>query len=335
MTGRNAIRVGQAFGTLIAIAIIIAYAMLRDALEVTADDADHNVLVWYYDADAAPGQHLHGRAWIDGIAATISHVNVGYYGDRIGGDDCAGDCRASTVDFDFTLPADVRDTNKLDIEVVTYPTYDRVGFIRSLSITTPTISALRRLGKAGLAAALLAVQAVLLFVIKRRALRRATEPSPFWLLPIVVAGYVGFVPLMIDATRLNGATFDAIALAAWALGAYALGERLNRRIGLVRYAAVQMLVDMPATEAFRGAAVTAPIRPVDDLIDAWSALGLTVRRAGRELIVTGPGKRFAVVEVPASESVGGEPLVFRSSDGEYAELLVASASNILGELRIE
>ena len=143
------------------------------------------------------------------------------------------------------------------------------------------------------------------------------------------------MPLVIDAARLHGVWFDAVALAAWAAGAYAVADRLNRRIGFTRYEVVQLMVDVAATDAFREANVSVPIRPVDELANAWAALGLNVERAGRDLIVTGPGKRIAIARVPRSESVGGEPLWFRASDAEYAELLVASASDVLGELRFE
>ena len=95
-----------------------------------------------------------------------------------------------------------------------------------------------------------------------------------------------------------------------------------------------MLIDMAADMPFRGASMVAPIRPVEDLENVWLAVGLAVRRAGRDLIVTAPGGPFAVVPVPASASFGGEPLRFRANDSELAELMVATASNLLGEMRL-
>ena len=312
---------------------MIAYAMLGDALRLTADDANRDVLVWYYDSDAAPGQTLHGRAWVDGDANWVVGVDVVLDKAKIGVDDCPADCKASSADFDFTLPATAKTGDVLEIEVETKPGERRTGFVHRLELTSPVMSAARRAGKAGLALVLVAAQAGLLFLLARRALRRQRSPSPLWLVPVIAAGYVAFVPLAIDATRLHGVWFDGLVLAAWALAAYGIADRLNRRIGLTRYEVVQLMVDMAATDAFREANVSVPIRPVDDLANAWAALGLNVERAGHDLIVTGPGKRIAIVSVPRSESVGGEPLVMRASDAEYADLLVAAASDVLGELR--
>ena len=333
MTGRTAFRVGQAIGWVVAVAIVIGYAMLGDALRLTADDADGDVLIWFYDGDAAPGQHMQGRAWVDGDENWVVGVDVMFYGAKIGVDDCPADCQASSADFDFTIPATAKTGDELDIDVETKPGYRHTRFKRALAVTSPRMSALRRAGKAGLALAALAAQAGLLFLLARRALRRQRSPSPFWLLPVVAAGYLAFVPLAIDVTRLHGVWFDGVGLAAWAAAAYAVADRLNRRIGLARFEVVQLLHDMAGADAYREANVSVPIRPVDDLANAWAALGLNVERAGRDLIVTGPGKRIAIVHVPRSESVGGEPLVFRASDAEYADLLVAAASDVLGELR--
>jgi len=325
VTGRSAWQVGRAIGVLVAIAIVIAYAMLGEVLALTADDADHNVLVWFYDADAAPGQTLHARAWVDGVDTEVVGVKVAYYDDVLGESDDG--------DVAFTVPANARSGDELDLVVKTKPDFELTSFKRVLDVTSPVMSALRRAGKAGLALVLLAVQAVLLFGIQRWALRRQRVASAFWIAPVLAVGYLAFVPLAIDVTRLHGVWFDGVALAAWAAGAYAVADRLNRRIGLARYEAVQLLHDMAGTDAYRESNVSAPIRPVDDLANAWSALGLNVERAGRDLIVTGPGKRIAIVAVPRSESVGGEPLVFRASDSDYADLLVAAASDVLGELR--
>lgn len=325
MTGRSAWQVGRALGVLVAFAIVIAYAMLGDVLRLTADDIDHDVMVWFYDADAAPGQTLHARAWVDGTNTDVIGVRVAYYGDTIGESDDG--------DVAFTLPANAKSGDELDIVVKTKPDFELTSFKRVLELTSPVMSALRRAGKAGLAIVLLAIQAALLFGILRRALRRQRVASAFWLAPVLAVGYLAFVPLAIDVTRLHGVWFDGVALAAWALAAYALADRLNRRIGLARFEVVQLMVDVVATDAFRESNVSVPIKPVDDLANAWSALGLMVERAGRDLIVTGPGKRIAIVNISRSESVGGEPLVFRASDAEYADLLVAAASDVLGELR--
>lgn len=312
--------------------IVIAYAMLGEVLSLTADDVDHDVLVWYYDADAAPGQTLHGRAWVDGVNTEVVGVEVAYYGDPIGA--------SSDGDFAFTLPATAKSGDELDIVVKTKPEFELTSFKRVLTLTSPVMSALRRAGKAGLALAMLAVQAAVLFLLARRALRRQRVASAFWIAPVIAVGYLAFVPLALDITRLHGVWFDGLAVAAWTVAAYALADRLNRRLGLTRYAAVQLLVDLapgdaPAGDAFRQARVAAPIRPAEDLSNAWAALGLVVERAGGDMIVSGPGGRFAVVPVPRSESFGGEPLVFRTNDPEFADLLVAAASDVLGELRFE
>ena len=63
MTARGAYRLGQGIGALVAIGVVIAFTMLGETLRLIADDADHDVLVWFYDSDAAPGQRLTGRAW--------------------------------------------------------------------------------------------------------------------------------------------------------------------------------------------------------------------------------------------------------------------------------
>ena len=63
-------------------------------------------------------------------------------------------------------------------------------------------------------------------------MRRQADPSGFWLVPAIAAGFIAFVPLMADVTRLHGLWFDGVTLAAWWTGASWLAERMNRRIGL-------------------------------------------------------------------------------------------------------
>jgi len=334
MTARGAYRLGQGIGLLVAIVLVIAFALLGDALRLTADDADGDVLVWFYDSDAAPGQRLAGRVWVDGVSTTVVGADVKLIGEKLGVDDCPADCKSSYADFDFKIPEDVGESVTLDVSVETRPGPEWKQFKRVVPLYSRGMSALRRVGKAVLALALLGIQALLLFGLARRATRRQKDPSGFWLVPVIAAGYLGFVPLMIDALRLHGLWFDAVALAAWFAGASWLATRLDRHVGLASYAAHLMMVEMPADAPFRGAASVAAIRPIEDVENAWLAVGLTVRRAGADLIVTAPGGAFAVVPVPASASFGGEPLTFRASDPDLAELMVSAATNVLGELRI-
>lgn len=335
MTGRSAFRLGQAIGAVVVLAIVVAYAALDQILLLTADDSAGDVLIWYDDADAAPGDRLHGHVWLDG-AGWIVGVDVMMWQDKIGVDDCPADCKASSVDFDFTLPADLASPRTtVDVVVETRPGPHQVSFRRALPLHSPIGSALRRVGKAGLALLAVGVQGALLFALARRALRRQRDQSPLWLIPVVAVGFFTFVPLAAHAVRLRGLWFDGVAIVVWASATYAVADRLNRRLGLQRFAAAPILVDMPASDAFRSAAVSAPIRPVEDLVTAWTAVGLVVRRSGRDLIVTAPDGQLAIVPVPRSESVGGDPLVLRASDPEIAELMVAVASDVLGELRFE
>jgi hypothetical protein len=335
MRARAAFRLGQAIGLVVAIVIVIAYAMLGDVLRLTADQEQDDVLLWLYANDAAPGQHLQGRAWIDAPDDVwIAGVNVNADGDKIGIDDCTGDCKSHTVDFDFTVPADAHDSVMVDFDVVPRPNQDRRHFGQEIPLYSHGMSALRRIGKAGLALALLVAQAALLFLLGRRALRRGKDRSPLWLVPVAAIGLVVFVPLLIDALRLHGVWLDAVAVGAWTAAAFAIADRLNLRVGLQPYVANQLLVDVPASDPFRGAAAVAPIKPVEDVENAWLAVGLLVRRVGGALVITAPGKQIAVVPVPRSESFGGEPLAFRASHSELAELLVATASNVLGEMRL-
>jgi hypothetical protein len=55
---------------------------------------------------------------------------------------------------------------------------------------------------------------------------------------------------------------------------------------------------------------------------------------GRLPALWGDFLRFAVVPVPASESFGAEPLVFRANDDELAKAIVSAAGTVLGELRL-
>jgi hypothetical protein len=334
MTARGAYRLGQGIGLLVAIGLVIAFALLGDALRLSADDADGDVLVWFYDADAAPGQRLAGRVWVDGVATTVVGGDVKLIGQQIGVDDCPADCKASYADFDFVVPEDVGDAVTLDISVETRPGPEWKRFQRIVPLYGKGMSVLRRVGKAVLALALIGIRALLLFGLARRATRRQRDPSGFWLVPVIAVGYLAFVPLMIDATRLLGLWFDAVALAAWFTAASWLATRLDRHIGLTSFEAHLMMVEMAADAPFRGASSVAPIRPVEDVENAWLEVGLAVRRAGADLIVTAPGGAFAVVPVPASASFGGEPLRFRASDPDLAELMVSAATNVLGELRL-
>ena len=343
MTARSAFRLGQAIGSLVALAIVIVAFAWGDFLRLTADEQNRDAVVWIYDRDAAPGQTIAGRAWIE--AGEVTSVEVARWLHRNDPDrmkvELLGETfgerpLGSSLDFTFHVPDDAAPGDTLDLSIeIRREGRDIPDLTHSLTLISPGASVLRRIGKGGLAILLLGGLAALAFALKRRALRRSTEESPLWVVPAVVIGGMTFVPLVEQATRLHGWWFYGLALAAWAVAGFAIGERLNRRLGLTAYSAVPMLVDMEAHQAFRDAKVETPIRPIDDLENAWSAVGLVVRRAGRDLIVTGPGKRFAIVPVPRSETVGSEPLVLRTNDADFVDLLVASASDVLGELRVQ
>ncbi|MBV8760503.1 MAG: hypothetical protein JO257_24640 [Deltaproteobacteria bacterium] len=343
MTARSAFRLGQAIGGLVALALAIGVFAWDDVRRLTADEQNRDAAAWFYDRDAAPGQTLGGNVWVEHGA--IEHVSVYRWTARDRPDmavDTIGDVwvperqAASTQDFTFTVPADAGPGDTLDLELEIHRTRgEPIELRHAVTLISGGASALRRLGKALAALVLLGLLTAAVFGLKRRAMRRAGQESALWLVPAVGLGVLSFVPLAEQATRLHGWIFMSSALAVWTIVAFAIAERLNRRIGLVPYTAVPLLVEMAGHEAFREANVNAPIRPVGELENAWAAIGLLVRRAGRELIVTGPGRRFAVVPVPASEVVGGAPLIIRASDPEYADLLVASASDVLGEMRFE
>jgi hypothetical protein len=336
MTGPSAFRLGQGIGGLIAIGLVILYAMRGDFLRLTSDDARRNIVLWTYDRDAAPGQTLGGRAWLDSESGWIVGVNVYVGGERIAQDDCPGDCRDRWVDFAFAVPKDIEPGRRIGVEfeVITRPDDDTERFNAEVPIYSRGMSMLRRIGKGGLAIACLAAVAALVFGLKRLAIRRAREPSGLWLVPVVAAGVFTFVPLTEQATRLHGWWFVGVALAAWAAGVFTLAERFHRRIGLSTFTATPVLIETGPDGGYRGAQVTTPIKPVDDLEAAWSAAGLTARRAGSDLIITKPRGLFAVVPMPASESFGSEPLTFRANDSELAKAIVLAAGTVLGELRM-
>ncbi len=331
MTARSAFRLGQGIGTLVAIAIVVFAFAWDDVVRWTADETGDHFAAWFYDTDAAEGEVLDARVRVD--SGQLTGVRVYAHDDEIGGTIVRGPSElAASLLFEYRVPAEVGETLELTVAIHT-TRGETIRFPHRVTVISRTASALRRLAKGGLALALFAAATVLVFALKRRALRRGGQESPLWLVPVVLIGAVSFVPLAEQATRGNGPWFFAVMLAGWAAAGFALAERLNRRIGLAPYTAVPMLVDMEGHEAFRDPSVRAPIRPIADLENAWSAIGLLVRRAGRELIVTGPGGRIAVVPVPASELVGGGPLVVRASEPEFADLLIAAASDVLGELR--
>jgi len=325
----------------VAIALAIGIFAWDDFLRLTADEQNRSALAWIYDSDAAPGQTLAGRATlelgdIEGVAvydwtrrdepdASVEKLGDVWFGERHAD---------PTQNFTFTVPADAEPGATLDLDIeLLRVNGGSIDLRHRVALVSRGVSALRRTGKGILALALLAALAAAVFALKRRALKRSGEESALWSVPVVVIGGLSFVPLVEQAVRLHAWWFYGFALGASAVASFAIAERLNRRVGLALYKAVPMLVDMAAHDAFREAAVTAPIRPVDELENAWAAVGLIVRRAGRDLIVTGPGGRIAIVSVPRSESVGGEPLLFRASDPDYADLLVAAASDVLGEMR--
>lgn len=331
MKARWALRLGQGIGGLVAMAVVMVATSWASFLRMTADEQDRDLVVWSYDNDAAPGEHLDGRAWVDG--RDVRGVRVSTATTRVGGGLVVDGHPEDTLDFAFAIPRRAAPGDTLDLRIDVQTSAGTYTVTRRLTLVSRTASALRRIGKGALAIVLLGALAGIVFVVKRRALHRSCDENPLWLAPVVLLGGAWFVSLVEQATRWYGAWFYAVALAGGAAGAFAIADRLNRRIGLVRYTAVPMLVELEAQDAFRGATMRAPIRPVAELENAWSAIGLVVRRAGRELIITGPGKRIAVVPVPASRIVGGRPLVVRASEPDFAELLVSAASNVLGELR--
>ena len=330
---RSAFRLGQGIGGLVALAVVIVACSWTTFLRATADEEDRDLVVWSYDRDAARGEQLDGRAWVDG--RDVRGVMVSSGGTRVGGALVVDGHPEDTLDFAFRIPDLAAPGDTLDLRVDVFTSAGTYPVTRRLRVVSRTASALRRIGKGALAMVLLGALAAVVFVVKRRALHRGHDENPLWLAPVVLLGGIAFVPLAEQAARWHGAWFYTVALAGWAACAFAIADRLNRRIGLVRYTAVPMLVELEAHDAFRGATMRAPIRPVAELANAWSAIGLVVRRAGRELIITGPGGRIAVLRVPTSQLVGGGPLRLRASDPDFAELLVAAASNVLGELRFE
>lgn len=337
MTVRSAIRVGQGLVALVAIAMAVDLVAGDTLIRLFADEQNRNAVVWLYDRDAAPGQTIEGRAWLaDG---GLLNVDVDRWIDRdqssmqiaeLGQTFFSDGERAGS--FSFTIPANAApgDTVDLDIDVWEVGLHE-IQLRHSLTLVSRGVSVLHRFGKALLALGLLAGLATVVFALKRRALRRASEESRLWVIPAGLAGAASFVPLVEQATRLHSWGFFGAALVAWIYAGYAVAEHLNRRVGLARYTAVPLLAEM----AGRGEIASVPARPVGDLETAWAAVGLLVRCVDRELLVTGPGNRFAIVSVPASELAGDAPLRFRASSGEFADLLVASASDVLGELRIE
>jgi hypothetical protein len=337
MRARTAFRLGQGIGALVAFAILILAFAWEGFLRLTSDAESKDLVLWSYDRDAAPGQTLEGRVWSAGPNIENVYVYQQIDADHVEilGNSFAESGHASnTLDFSFKVPDNVAPGSTLAVEYEVRTATDQPDIERRIPILTRAESMLRRIGKGALAIGCWAAVIALLFLLKRRGMRRVKDPSPLWLVPVVVAGGVSFVPLLEQATRLHGSLVFGLALAAWAVVAFAVAERLNRRLGLVRYHAEPLMIESAPDQPFRGAEVVAPIKPVEDVENAWIAVGMVVRHAGRDLIVTVPGGAFAVVPVPRSESFGGGPLVFQASDSELAELLVATASNVLGEMRL-
>ena len=317
---------------LVAIVLVIAFALLGDALRLTADDADGDVCrVVLRQRRGAPRRGWQAACGSTASAPSVVGADVKLVGEQIGVDDCPADCKSSYADFDFTVPEDVGDAVTLDISVGTRPGPDWKRFKRVVPLYGRGMSALRRVGKAVLALALLGVQALLLFALARRATRRQSRAER---LLARAGGRAGLPRVRAAADRRDAAARAVRSMRSrWRRGRFGaswVATRLDRHVGLATFEAHLALVEMAAGTPFRGAAHVAPIRPVEDVENAWLAVGLAVRRAGADLIVTAPGGAFAVVPVPASASFGGEPLVFRASDPDLAELMVSAATNVLG-----
>jgi hypothetical protein len=319
---RAAYRVGQAIGAVILFGLLAGYFLVGELRHMTADLHDHNLAVWIYGNDAAPGDHVKGRVWLDEDKANIHSVhvyhwtsteNVDLFGSTFGDDSHPSD----TLDFDFLVPANAAPDSDLTLEIDVRSTADESRVRYDLPIYRKTTALLRRIGKAALAVGYFAALAALYLLLRRLYVRRGKEPSAIYVVPAVLGGIVVFVPLVEQVTRVHRWWFAILALAVSA-SAFWLAEWFNRRVGLVRYR-VEPLAD-------------APVKPVEDLENAWLAAGLALRRSGKDLVIT-KRPEFAIVPVPSSDSFGAASLTFRSSDPDLARELIHVAETILGELR--
>jgi hypothetical protein len=333
MRAGSAFRVGQFLGSVFAIGIVIAYFAWGYILRITADVEHDHVLFWFHDQDAAPGDHVDMHVWMDRSNGILSSVHVYFIDDEIGVARTEEGPDETSLDVSFTIPEDSVGGGTLESVVKVYTSNGETAFEHDTPIVGRRASMLRRIGKAAAALGCLVVIGGLLFERKRAAMRRGKEPSALWMFPMLAFACVTVVPAVEQATRVHAWWFRGLLLATSAAVGAAIAEWFNRRLGLVTYAAEQVLIETGPDVAYRGAAVVLPIRPVDDLEAAWSAAGLVARRSRRDLIVT-RGGMFAVIPVPGSMSFGAAPLVFRASDPAIAKAVIEAAATVLGELRL-
>jgi hypothetical protein len=124
-----------------------------------------------------------------------------------------------------------------------------------------------------------------------------------------------------------------VFLVAW-FAVLALPGLIAPKIGMRRYTVTQAMIEHRAEgDAFRSPDVVNPIKPSLDLESAWLGGGLRVTRKGNRFAVAFPGGAPALVDIPASDSFGGEPFEIRSTSRGIVEKMCVLAAPLLGELR--
>lgn len=314
---------GQLVGLVVTMALLAIYFLVGELRHMTADAHDHDLALWVFGSDAAPGDHLHGRVWLDDDHANISRVEVNhwpardrveFWGETHGGDNAH---RSDTLDFDFVVPPDAPTDTEAPLEIEVRSSAGDSTFPYQLHIYRKGTSILRRAGKAALAIGYYLALAALVFLLRRLYIRRGKDPSAMYLIPIVALGLVTFVPLVAQVTRLHYWWFAIVVLFLWTSGFW-VAERVNRRLGLTLYELE------PHADA--------PVRSSEDLENALLGAGLIARRSGKDIVVT-KQRTFAVVPVSASGAFGAERFRFRASDPELARAIIRAVETVLGELR--
>jgi hypothetical protein len=349
----------RAIGILAAVVAVILYLTWGTVIRWTADEVTPPVALWLSAGDAAPGDQLAARVRIDtGLRVRITRITVtgavGVETSQLGEREPWGSELADRLDeatdehaFAIQIPDDAATGEALPVTIsVAFVAAERawngfedrrarVDFQRVIPVYSKPASLLRRAGRAALAIAMwLAVVFGALRIVRRFAERGAATSSGWVLLiaPFAVLGYVAFVPLLAQATRLSGWGFGAACMAAW-MAAILVIERRARRFGNRRYVVAQTQVAGPTAEAYRSSGAAIATRTPRELELCWAATGLQTRCDADELVIRAPGRPEAIVPIPSTGAFGGgQPFEIQCRDRDLVIDLVTMATSELGDL---
>ena len=329
----------------------------------TADETEGDAALWLYANDAAPGDDLEGRVRIDtGLRIAIRGIRVlGAGTEQVVGGQQPGwgdtitahvtDEAKAEAEFSFTIPQDAVPGSSLDLTIeLSYVAAEQSGmksfsnaeqdevFHQTVAVHTHLASVLRRGGKALLALLSWLAMIAGLTAATRWYAQRRREPNTAWVLglvPYAFAGWAWFATLLEHAMRVHGWWVVAICQVIW-FGAFWVVARLTRFAGMSSYVAEQVMIahDAASDAPFRGGSIAARVTSLAPLETAWFGAGLVVRREGRRLVLTLPGRGDAVVPVPETETFGGAPFEVRAKERDVALAVLEAAAPLLGELRV-